>query len=447
VDNAMARILFVQNYNDELLGIKNIASYIKMKHQASVVFGSCKDIIKKYYLFKPNVVGISVLTKDHNWALNIAGQIKSVDKDSMILLGGSHPTFYPDIINDNNIDAICIGEGEKPVLNLLNNIDSNESLTSIKSLWLKKDNKVYKNELEVVLGVNKIPIADFSIYNDLVNAYKPRRLMVMCSRGCLFECAFCCEYQLKKMYGAAYFGFRKQEDVIKEIELALKDRNLKSISFQDENFVADKGWLQEFLKQYKRRIALPFYCLTRCEYVTEEVAEQLKEAGCFRVGIGVESGDEYLRNKVLNKRLSETAIKRAVDILRNKKIKFHTFNMFGLPEEDFEKAFKTVTLNIRLKPDVAWSSLFQPYPGTKFFNNRTKDSILDSNFNRFKINYSYTKDSVRIERLQKLFMLTVKLPLMRYFLPILTKLPLDSIYDRISKLCWLYWYKRKLQGA
>ncbi len=131
--------------------------------------------------------------------------------------------------------------------------------------------------------------------------------------------------------------------------------------------------------------------------------------------------------------------------MKKKKISFHTFNMFGLPQENFKLALKTVDLNVRLKPDIVWSAIFQPYPGTKFFSDKVRHDILSPRFNRFKVSHSYSKDSVKIYRLQKLFMLTVKIPIVKCILPVLARLPLGWLYDRLSQLMWSFFYDRELK--
>ena len=443
----MAKILLTQNYRGELNGMASIASYISQKHQVGLGLGSFRDILKKYVSFKPDVVGIHAKTMDHHWALGLAAEIKSIDRDCIILLGGPHPTYYPEILADKHIDAICIGEGEKPVLNLLNRIDGAEEYYDIPSLWVKKDSSTYKNKTELLLRQDEICIPDVLLYKDFPSILKSGVYVVMCSRGCPFNCYFCSEYESKLLFGANNLRIRKVEDIIREIELAREKRPVKIIKFQDDIFGLDKAWLRVFLKQYNEKIKLPFYCLLRCEYTTEDMIDRLKDAGCFRIGIGVESGDDYVRNKVLNKNLSLLSIENAAEILRSRGIPFHFFNMFGLPHQDYASALKTLELNIRLKPDPAYSTIFQPYPGTKFFSDKVKNSILSPSFSPHKINYSYSPDSKKIFRLQKFFLLIVKFPWLRHFLPLLVRLPLDRIYDRLSKFAWgLFFYGKVKKG-
>lgn len=440
----MAKILFIQNYNEPLSGIMSVASYLKKKHQVAVAKGSFADITSKLQLFRPDLVGIHALSIDHNWALKVAESVKLTQKKVLVLLGGPHPTFYREIVRNKYVDAICIGEGERAVENLLNAIDRKEEYINIRSIWIKQNGQLYKNEAGTLLAPKEIPIPDIAIYNEYPNILKSGSLGIVCSRGCPFDCSFCSNYTLNKMYGGRFFRFREIDDIIKEITQGLKARKIKTIIFQDDIFGMNNKWLDSFLRQYRQKVNLPFYCLLRCDLISERLVDQLKAAGCFRVGVGVESGDEHIRIKVLNKKLSNQAIEKAVNILKDKSLEFHTFNMFGLPQEDFRSAMKTLNLNIRLRPDPAKSIIFQPFPGTKFFSEEVKKSILSPDFSMFKINYKYSNDAAKIQRLQKLFMIIVKFPIIKYLVPLLVRLPLDGFYDKISQKSWSFIYYRRI---
>jgi len=441
----MAKILFIQNTRWELLGIKSIASYIEPKHQAELIFGSTDDILNRCKTFRPDVVGISVFSIDHHWALDIARRIKLFDNNILVLLGGVHPTHYTDILAEDPIDAICIGEGEKPVLDLLDAIESKASYEKIPSLWIKKSGSIFKNSLNTPLKADEIPIINTKIYAAFPHIVKERSAIFLCSRGCPFSCFYCGNYGYNKLYKNHYFRIRKIEAIIEEIKNVVHERNISSIKFQDDIFGVDEVWLEEFLREYKEKIGLPFYCLLRVEYIKERILKMLKKAGCFQVGIGIESGEEFIRNSVLGRRMSTDLIWHAVKLLKKHKISFHTFNMFGLPSEDYKSALKTLSLNLAIKPDVAWSAIFQPYPGTKFFCDDVKKTMSDTGFNRFEVIFKYSKDFKKIQRLQKLFMLIIKWPVTKYLLPVLVRLPLDVLYDKISKFCWHYFYHKRIR--
>jgi len=444
----MARILFVQNCNIELYAIMSIASFVNKRYQIKVSIGPIEKIVEDFRSFKPDVIGAYVLTKDHSYVLELSKQIKEINNACLVVLGGPHPTFYKDIIHEENIDAICVGEGEKSILSLLDRIENKKDYKDIPSIWMKKNGKIYKNSSGPILESDEIPLPDRSIYKDYPEIYYSSKVNVICSRGCPYDCAFCQNHGVKKMYGSSFYRIRDIDSVIQEILLVKKtNKNIKTISFQDDIFGMNKKWLKEFLREYKKKINIPFYCLLRCDVVSEEIIGLLKDAGCFEIGIGVETGDEKLRSKVLKKKLKNSAIIKAVTIFKRNKVKFHTFNMFGLPGEDLALAYKTVAFSTEeLKADVVWSAMFQPYPGTEYFSEDTKSKIINPNFDRFKVNYAYNNDYKYIQRLQKLFLLTSKYTIIGHFLPILVRLPLDKLYDKVSDFCWHQFYYKRISN-
>ncbi len=440
----MTKLLFVQEGERELDGLMAISSYVKKNHDVGLMVSGKENLEKKINSFSPDVIGIPVLTKDHYWTIKISNQIKKINPSIITLLGGVHPTFYRKIIHEEPIDAICLYEGEKPVLELLNRIENNHKWTNISSLWTKGHRKINKNPLSPPLRSKEIPIPDRKLYKDIPGIKDSSELQIMSSRGCPFKCNFCTNYGVREEQPSSFFRVRSPKAVIEEIDNARKDKNIETILFQDDIFGVNRKWFREFSELYLSEVNLPFYSLIRCESVTKDFVEKLKEMGCYEVGIGIESGNERIRNEVLGKNLSTKKIKEAVKILKESNISFHTFSMFGVPEETLDNAFETLNLNLELKPDVAYTQMFHPYPGTKFFNKEVEEKIINPNFDKFKTNFSYSPDFKKIQRLQKLSMLTVKYPFIKSLLPLAVNLPLDNLYDKISKTCWERLYYKQI---
>jgi hypothetical protein len=140
------------------------------------------------------------------------------------------------------------------------------------------------------------------------------------------------------------------------------------VTFDDDSFtLAPRPWLDEFCQAYGRAIGLPFKINSVAEALTETRVRMLKQAGCHAVKIGIESGNETLRTGLLNKKVSNQSLIRAVRLLKQHGIRFQTFNMVGLPGETLDQALETYALNRRLRPDFLWCSLLNPYPGTAIY--------------------------------------------------------------------------------
>ena len=107
---------------------------------------------------------------------------------------------------------------------------------------------------------------------------------------------------------------------------------------------------KEFCEKYKKRIKVKFCCLLRVNLVDEEFARLLKEVGCYRVSMGIESGNEYVRNTIMNRHLSDTQIIRAYGIVHRYGMQSNAINLLGVPGETEEMIWDTIRLNRRIKP-------------------------------------------------------------------------------------------------
>jgi len=242
---------------------------------------------------------------------------------------------------------------------------------------------------------------------------------------------------------------REPESIIEEIKRIQKFRKIQTISFEDDIYGLDQKWLDELDSLYTQEVNLPFYALSRFEIITKDFVRQLKGMGGLGIAVGLETGNEVLRNYMLQKNLSNEKIFEGSDILNSEKMPFNTYIMFGIPGENLEDAYESLDINFKIKANIAFTQLFQPYPGTKFWKEGkgVEEAIISKNFSRFKINYPYNKNYLKIQRMQKLAMFTVSHPWLRPFVPELIKLPLDKKYDQFSNWSWKNIYdKQKRMG-
>ena len=119
--------------------------------------------------------------------------------------------------------------------------------------------------------------------------------------------------------------------------------------------------------------------MARANELDEESVIGLKNSGCLNIYIGVETGNENLRNKILKKKLTNKQIINATGSLREYNVRFGTYNMFGLPGETLDLAFETIKFNHLLKPDYTINNIFQPYPKTELANSAAEQGLLNPN--------------------------------------------------------------------
>ncbi len=445
------RLLFIQK--DAVMvhpGIMSISSVLKHAgHQCDILIESLEsDLVRAAADLEPDIIGISCTTGEHLWALKTARRLKSATA-APILLGGPHPTFYPEILDDHAIDMICLGEGENAILELADRIDGGGDVTEIPNLWVKRDNRIYKNDLKpLIQDLDTLPFMDRQLYKKYpaLNAYE-HSAPVTTGRGCPYDCTFCFNRTLREMYRQCkpYVRRRSAANVLEEIDEVRKASDVRRIMFLDDIFILDSKWVHEFLALYRERVNLPFSCLVRADLVNDDIVAALKRSGCFFARMGIESGNHQLRNLVLRKGITDHQIRLAASLIKKHGIKLQTNSILGIPGEDYGTALETLRINIDIRPDFAWCALMQPYPRTEIAEYALKHGFLPHNFTLDHLDFSYffstpmqIGDKSRVMNLQKLFAVCVKLP---FLVPAVNKvvmMPPNSVLDLVFKISHVF---------
>lgn len=396
--------------------------------------------------YKPQVVGFSCTTGLHHWALDFTRKYKAKYPDTITLLGGPHPTFYPWIIRDPALDYICVGEGEGAVLDLAHAVEGEGEASQIPNLWGKVDGEIFSNPVRpLIQDLDNLPFPDRTYYERYPITARETSKNFISGRGCAFKCNFCANHTLQELYRGKgkYVRFRSQENVIEEIQQVRQRYPVRFVGFSDDILIVNKKRLFPFLDLYRSQIGLPFLSTVRANLVDDEIVRALKEAGCISCVFGIESGVEKLRNEVLAKGVKDEEIYEAARLFRKYKICFGTYNMVGLPGETVEDAFETVKINARIRADFPWCSVLQPYPGTQI--RRRIEADLGKELPVDEIGASYFTTSVirsreirQLENLQKFFHLAVRFPFLQPVIRQLIKLPPNLIYQGIFQACYAW---------
>lgn len=440
------KVLFLQRDPFIKFGITVLSSVLKKNnHECELLVDNLEsDIVKKAVDINPDIVAFSVTTSEYAWIREVGRKIKDKLKKP-IICGGPHPTFYREFIKEDYLDAICLGEGEGAILDLAEAYQKGQDISAISNLIVKKDGKIYENGLRPLIDdLDSIPLPDFSIYGKYDFFSRQRNGFILTGRGCPFQCAFCFNKLYNKMYGGKGRVIRKHKAgaVIDEIKsLTTVNTNINYINFLDDTFILSAQWLDEFLSRYAKEINLSFSCSVHVNLISEDLIRKLKSANCFSVRLGVESGNEHLRNAILKKGLTDKQIIESVSLIRKSGLRFLIYNILGAPGETTETALETFRLMKRLRPTYAWSSLLQPYPGTEIYEYASKNNFLDNDYKLDNLENSYfmsspikNREAKEIGRLQKIFAFCLFLRLPERLVRLLIKLSLNWFYEKLFKL-------------
>jgi radical SAM superfamily enzyme YgiQ (UPF0313 family) len=421
-------------------------------HQCDIAGVNYKEVENTFRTFKPDIVAYTAFSGGHVTFLDWNRRLKKKFK-FLSAFGGPHPTFSPEIIEEDSVDAVCRGEGFEALPEFVNKYEKGEDITNVKNWWVKKDGKIYKNDLRpLIKDLDILPPPDRSLYNKYKEYMLARTATAMTSQGCPYNCTYCHNNQLHKMRlkGDPIFRQRSVDHVIAELKELKRDYpKVEYIIFRDEILTVRPKWVKEFSEKYRREIGIPFYCLMRPEIIKEEVIDDLKRAGLYYIGIGVESGNDFIRNKVLNRNMSKEQIIRGLKILRDKNVKFSIYNIVGAPHETLETAYETWELTVKCKPTFCDAFLLTPYPKTAIYDYSVAHGFYNPNagvpdtyHERISLNL---KDRDKLENFMHLMGVAVEFPwLMPLIKNVLIHLPLRPLYNRIRKFWKGYVYRYRI---
>jgi len=439
------KFLFIQKGSFPATGPMIISALLK-EHGFEVdllLDGEEKNLLKSIRRAKPTIIGIPCLTGLHDWATDLCQKIKQELPETITLLGGPHPTYYPEIINEPGVDIIARGEAEYAILELMQKLRDSREIYGIKNLWLKRGNEVIQNEMDFLpANLDELPLPDRQIYYKYDFLRKVSVKQFLTGRGCPFQCTFCANNILRKIYcgKGKFLRRRSPQGVIAEIAEVKKGYGLKTVSFTDDVFITDKQWLAEFLPIYKEKIGLPFMCNVTANLLTEEIIRLLKNNCCYGIAMGIESGVQEIRFKVLKKYITDEQIFSSAKLAKKYGLVLKTYNIICLPGETVADALKTLELNAKIKSDFAACSLLQPFPEYDITEYAKANKFLPADYGikdtQGKIYQGspiITGEIREFANLQKLFFLGVKMPFLIPLIKKMIKLPPNFIFNFLGK--------------
>lgn len=351
---------------------------------------------EKIGLFKPDFIAFSFWGSQRHavgefhaffHGLKIIEQADT--KNIPIVVGGTVPTWNTkEVLQHPKINYVVRGEGELAFLEMADRIDRKESLSGIANLSIKKSNgEIEENNLRpLIASLDELPHADFDIYDDRT-FYRPfhgemrRCIDYELSRGCIYQCTFCLSpFQQETYHSPKHFRREKSVNKIIEEIRFLKDRyKLDLIRYHDETFLTMKAEkLEELAPRYRDEVNLPFVVEATLSSVNERKIKALKMMGCLSLSLGLESGNQYIRDNVLKKPkfTNEEAIQK-VKLIKKSGMSLNLFNIIGFPEETEEMILETIEVNYKAKPPYCMVGYFQPWEGTKLRDYAIQQHLLD----------------------------------------------------------------------
>lgn len=429
------KILFIVNVLDlgfeEPLGILSLSAAAKKKgHKIYVVENDFNAVEKKIKEVKPDFLAISVLTPNFSYMHQIVKEIRA-RYNIPTLAGGPHGTYFPEIIQEDAIDYVFRGESDIAFPMFLDCVENSESIKDIPNLVYMDNDEVKTNQImNLVSNLDSLPFPDRELFIEYKQFYKSDVRSVMASRGCPYSCSYCFNNEYQEIYKGLgeRLRVRSVDNVVAECKELKEHYGAKMIHFFDDIFPFKKEWVEEFSEKYNREVKLPFLTNTSFNVCSEHYLSNLSKAGCKCLLIGVETGNEYFREKILFRKMKNKMMIEKAKLIHSYGIKIYTQNLVGIPHGSLELDIETLKLNIKLKADYAGAYLCQPYPRTPIEKIARESNLLEDGkgFNRSFYYSSNLKidEKELVERLRIIFSIIVNFPFLLNFVYLLLKMPI-----------------------
>jgi radical SAM superfamily enzyme YgiQ (UPF0313 family) len=337
------------------------------------------DTIKQEH---PDLIGFTVLSFTYLDALMIARFIKK-HTTALIIFGGVHAILSPeDVIHHHEVDMVCIGEGEEPLRELL---DRSLHPNDVEGIWYKVKGKVVKNKPRTLArNLDVLGFPDFEDF-DLKKYFviNHNHLPIMASRGCPYTCSYCSNLVLKKTLKGQYVRFRSVDHVMEEIGLRIQnyyEKGLRFLYFFDDTFILDKDYIKDFCQQFTKRgyhRKIGWSVNVRANLITDELMKAMKQAGCYQVRMGVESGNEYIRNKVYHRNMTNQQIYDAFSIIHKNDLQLRLYFIVGAPDETVAMMKESLAMAKQSSTDDILFGVLYPLPGTEIQKLCQQEQIIE----------------------------------------------------------------------
>jgi len=372
----MARLLIVQDSGlNESLAVTELAALLaRHGHRCRLILTRSEaDPAAAITAWEPDVVLVPFPVTGHVQALADATLARRAAPSALLVVAGTHVTFDSSPAKERVVDVVLRGEAELPMVALLEAVERGRDWQGIAGLAWRDGGNVVENHLhDVIRDLDELPLPDRELYYRYRFMARFPWKKFSSGRGCFHRCSFCWNSTLADMMKAdgrdrGSFVRRKSPARAAEELRVVRDRHpLRQAHFSDDLFTSSVDWLESFADVFPERVGVPFTCNSSIELITPRTVAALAKAGCQGVAIGVETANEDLRQRILNKRVTNADVREAAGLIKGAGLELITYNMLGAPGETIEDALQTVALNRDIGTDHMRITMSVPVPNTSF---------------------------------------------------------------------------------
>lgn len=345
----------------------------QLGHTVQIVDGEVENldndaVVRRVSEFSPDIIGMTSTTPMFHIVRSLSKQLKKA-VTAPIIVGGHHASLLKEEAFDPAFDYLFIGEAEFSFRQFLQVIEEKGDISGIRGILYKKEGAIVSTGApECAEDIDIFPFPARHLLK--TELYKVGTLKgklgfttVMMSRGCPFKCVFC-----STKVSGRHVRRRTVKSVVQEIELVVKNFNVRHIFFADDVLTLDKKFTLDLCDALNSmKIPITFEGSTRANLVDEELISAMKKAGLIRISFGLESADQQIL-KIIRKEVPLESYITANKLTNKYKIETINSVMLGLPGDTRESINKTIDF-LRNARDIqhATFGIAMPYPGTEFY--------------------------------------------------------------------------------
>ena len=357
---------------------KGFAQYLENLRNASWnIWREVQSVIAAY---SPSVVGISAKSANFASAVQVARLVKEILPETVVVVGGPHPTTIRDRILDcADIDIVVVGEGEQTIVELLEVLERGIEPDMVPGLIFRKGNQPVSTPARKFIADMDSLSFPHSQAREVLQDYEAYPLSafssIFATRGCPFNCLFCGS---KNIWGRKT-RFRSPDHVGAEI-IQLKEMGIDWVHFEDDTFGVTEQYLRAICNTIRRVCpGIHWSCELHVRLASDENISLMKASGCAMIQLGFESGNDEIL-KAIRKGFAVSDALNACRTIRDHGIRLQTFFMGGFPQETEDSLNDTRNVIEALTCDKVIYSIFTPYPGTEAFDLCRKMGLIPNNY-------------------------------------------------------------------
>jgi radical SAM superfamily enzyme YgiQ (UPF0313 family) len=440
------------------LGILYIAAALRQaEHEVRFYNGAFltdEEILRRVGEFDPRFAGIYSTTFGWRKAMQTAQSLKRLNPGIFTCAGGPYPIATQGRCLDDcpALDAVVTGEGELTVPEMLARLEAGRSLDGVLGTAFRRDGEIVKSPPRPLIeNLDSLPFPARDLLQDRESYLPPpgtyRRkpvAVLLTARGCDRRCLFCFQIDRHRRAGVRGVRYRSIENVLAEITRCL-DLGYREIKFLDDTLAADYGRALRLAREIKARgLDFSWFASACVNQVDEPLLQAFKEAGCWAILLGGESGVQKNLN-ALRKGTTVDQTRAAVRAARAAGLRVSVPFLFGIPGETYDEGLRTIEFAGELDPDLANFHALTPFPGTDLYENHGKYGTISRELTDYTYQgAAFVPHTMTREQIQELRQLALRrfysrpAYLLRQFLRLRNSDDLRAALAGIRSLFWLW---------